>query len=146
MICIHRLDVLAKFKDQEEEIFAIEEDPHFYKKYVLYYSVAEESALTNFTYDKLVSVIADKKEFLEYKENPLVATQYSFAAKTFIKLPFLELPSYQGNLVSLRLQAAEAVAEADLSDIYSTIQRFTDKNTDDIIKEMIRNEMENIQN
>lgn len=145
LICIYRLDVLARFKDHEEEIFAIEEDPHFYKKYVLYYSVAEESALTNFTYEKLVSVIADKREFLEYKENPLVATQYSFAAKTFIKLPFLELPSHHGNLVSLRMQATEAVAEADLNDIYSTIQQFTDKNADDFIKEMIRNEMANIQ-
>ncbi|EQB0423524.1 ABC-three component system middle component 1 [Pseudomonas aeruginosa] len=145
LICIHRLDVLAEFKDHEEEIFAIEEDPHFYKKYVLYYSIAEEIALNNFTYDKLASVIADKKEFLDYKENPLVATQYSFAAKTFIKLPFLELPSHQGNLVSLRLQAAEAVAEAGLNDTYSTIQQVTAKNADDIIKEMIRNEMENIQ-
>lgn len=145
LICIYRLDVLAKFKDHEEEIFAIEEDPHFYKKYVLYYSTAEESALTDFTYNKLVSVIADKKEFLNYKENPLVATQYSFAAKTFIKLPFLELPSHQGNLVSLRLQAAEAVAEADLKDMYSTIQKVTGKNADEIIKEMISNELANIQ-
>ncbi|MET4163111.1 hypothetical protein ABIE61_002974 [Marinobacterium sp. MBR-111] len=145
LICIHRLDVLAEFKDHEEEIFAIEEDPHFYKKYVLYYSIAEESALTDFTYEKLVSVIADKKEFLEYKENPLVATQYSFAAKIFIKLPFLELPSHHGNLVSLRLQAAESVAEAGLNDTYSTIQKVTDINADEIIKEMIRNEMENIQ-
>ncbi len=144
LICIHRLDVLAEFKDHEEEIFAIEEDPHFYKKYVLYYSIAEESALTDFTYDKLVSVISDKKEFLNYKENPLEASQYSFAAKTFIKLPFLELPSHQGNLVSLRKQATEAVAEAGLNDTYSTIQKVTDENADDIIKEMINNEMENI--
>lgn len=56
LICIHRLDVLARFKDHEEEIFAIEEDPHFYKKYVLYYSVAEESVLANFTYDKLLKI------------------------------------------------------------------------------------------
>lgn len=144
LICIHRLKVLAEFKDHEEKIFAIEEDPHFYKKYVLYYSTAEESALTDFTYEKLVSVISDKKEFLDYKENPLKATQYSFAAKTFIKLPFLELPSHQGSLVSLRLQAAEAVAEAGLNDTYSTIQQITDKNADDFIKEMIRNELENI--
>lgn len=145
LICIHRLDVLAEFKDHEEEIFAIEEDPHFYKKYVLYYSIAEESALTNFTYSKLETLIADKKEFLNYKEKPLVATQYSFAAKIFIKLPFLELPSHQGNLVSLRLQAAEAVAEAGLNDMYSTIQTVTGKNADDIIKEMINNELANIQ-
>ncbi|WP_405121359.1 ABC-three component system middle component 1 [Pseudomonas petroselini] len=146
LICIHRLDVLAEFKDHEEEIFAIEEDPHFYKKYILYYSTAEESALTDFTYDKLVSVIADKKEFLDYKENPLKATQYSFAAKTFIKLPFLELPSHQGNLVSLRLQAAEAVAQAGMNDLYAAIQKVTDKTADDFIKEMISNELENIQN
>lgn len=145
LICIHRLNVLAEFKDQEEEIFAIEEDPHFYKKYVLYYSTAEESALTNFTYNKLVSVIADKKEFLNYKENPLEASQYSFAAKTFIKLPFLELPSHQGNLVSLRRQATEAVAEAGLSDTYSTIQQVTYANADEMIKEMINNELANIQ-
>lgn len=37
LICIYRLDALASFKDHEEEIFAIEEDPHFYKKYVLYF-------------------------------------------------------------------------------------------------------------
>ncbi|MCA2018021.1 hypothetical protein LDJ79_18010 [Vibrio tritonius] len=145
LVCIHRLDLLAQFKDHEEEIFALEEDPHFYKKYVLYYSAAEESALTNFTYEKLVSVIADKKEFLNYKENPLVATQYSFAAKTFIKLPFLELPTHQGELVSLRLQAEGAVAEAGLSDTYLTIRKVTAKNTDEIIKEMINNELANIQ-
>ncbi|MCW6054898.1 ABC-three component system middle component 1 [Pseudomonas fragariae (ex Marin et al. 2024)] len=145
LICIHRLEVLAEFKDHEEEIFAIEEDPHFYKKYVLYYSTAEEGAITDFSYEKLVSVITDKKEFLGYKENPLKATQYSFAAKIFIKLPFLELPSRQGSLVSLRLQAAEAVAEAGLNDTYSNIQQVTDKNADDLIKEMIRNELANIQ-
>ncbi|MCQ8545660.1 hypothetical protein [Klebsiella pneumoniae] len=91
------------------------------------------------------TVIADKKEFLEYKENPLNATQYSFAAKTFIKLPFLELPNHQENLVSLRLQAAEAVAQASLNDTYLTIQKVTDKNADEIIKEMIKNELANIQ-
>ena len=145
LICIHRLDVLAEFKDHEEEIFAIEEDPHFYKKYVLYYSIAEESALSNFTYEKLETVIADKKEFINYKENPLVASQYSFAAKTFIKLPFLELPRHPGNLVPLRQQAIEAVAEASLSDTYTTIQQVTNTNADEIIKGMIKNELENIQ-
>lgn len=146
LICTLHLDALANFKNHEEEIFAIEEDPHFYKKYVLYYSTAEETALTNFTYEKLVSVIADKNEFLKYKETPLTSTQYSFAVKTFIKLPFLEIPSHQGNLVPLRSQVTEAVAEARLNETYSTIQTITDKNIDEIIKEMISNELENIQN
>ena len=145
LICIYRLEVLAGFQDHEEEIFAIEEDPHFYKKYVLYYSAAEESVLADLSYDQLVTVIADKKEFIDYKVDPLKATQYSFAAKMFIKFPFLELPAHRRNHVSLRLQAAEAVAQAGLNDTYQTMQKVTNNNTDDLIKEMIRNELANIQ-
>ncbi|WP_259484186.1 ABC-three component system middle component 1 [Shewanella baltica] len=36
LICIHHLNKLAEFKNHEEQIFAIEEDPHFFKKYILY--------------------------------------------------------------------------------------------------------------
>lgn len=144
LICIHKLDVLANFKNHEEKIFAIEEDPHFYKKYILYYSAAEESTLTGISYEKLSTAIANKQKFLEYKENPLNATLYSFAAKTFIKLPFLELPKQEEDLVPLRLQAKEAVAEAGLEELYPTIQKVTKTNADELIKEMISNELANI--
>lgn len=146
LICIYHLNKLAEFKDHEEQIFAIEEDPHFFKKYVLYYSDAEESALKDFSFEKLKVAIADKKQFLDYKTDPLKATQYSFAAKTFIKLPFLELPFNKGELVSLRLQAAEAVAQADLNTAYEIVQKFNNKNADAMIKEMIINELANIPN
>jgi hypothetical protein len=43
LICVHHLKQLADFKSHEEKIFAIEEDPHFFKKYVLYYSDAEDA-------------------------------------------------------------------------------------------------------
>ena len=144
LICIHHLNKLAEFKDHEEQIFAIEEDPHFFKKYVLYYSDAEESALKDYSFEKLKETIADKKQFLDYKNDPLKATQYSVAAKIFIKLPFLELPFKKGNMISLRLQAAEAVAEADLDATYEFVQGFTNKDADDMIKEMIKNELANI--
>jgi len=146
LICIYHLNKLAEFKDHEEQIFAIEEDPHFFKKYVLYYSDAEESAIKDFSFEKLKVTTADKKQFLDYKTDPLKATQYSFAAKIFIKLPFLELPFNKGELVSLRLQAAEAVAQADLTPIYDFVQKLTNKNTDDMVKEMITNELANLPN
>ncbi|WP_105466777.1 ABC-three component system middle component 1 [Escherichia coli] len=146
LICIHHLNKLAEFKNHEEQIFAIEEDPHFFKKYVLYYSSAEESALEDFSFEKLKATIADKNQFIDYKNDPLRANQYSVAAKIFIKLPFLELPFNKGNLVSLRLQAAEAVAEAGLDTTYELVHKFTDKNADDMIKEIITNELANIPN
>ncbi|HCD3312514.1 TPA: hypothetical protein NBN53_004423, partial [Enterobacter chengduensis] len=53
LICIHHLDKLAEFKNYEEQIFEIEEDPHFYKKYVLYYSDTELEAIKGFNFAKL---------------------------------------------------------------------------------------------
>ncbi|MBF5040333.1 hypothetical protein INP77_12605 [Methylophilus sp. 13] len=143
LICIHRLNKLAEFKNYEEQIFAIEEDPHFFKKYILYYSDTEEEAIKTYTYDDLKATISDKSQFNSYKNDPLAATQYSVAAKIYIKLPFLELPFKRSDLVSLRLQANEAVAEAGLDTTYSTIQRLTPKNIDELMKELIGNELEN---
>jgi hypothetical protein len=146
LICIHRLKKLAEFKDHEEQIFAIEEDPHFFKKYILYYSDTEASAIQDYSFDKLVATISDKNQFSSYKSDPLAATQYSVAAKIFIKLPFLELPFIRGQLVSLRLQATEAVAEAELDATYKAIQKLTTNNVDELIKELIDNELENNSN
>jgi hypothetical protein len=146
LICIHHLNKLAEFKKHEEQIFAIEEDPHFFKKYILYYSDTEEAAIQDYSFDNLVSTISDKSQFSNYKNDPLAATQYSVAAKIFIKLPFLELPFTRGELVSLRLQVGEAVTEEGLDATYATIQKLTANNADELIKELIKNELENNQN
>jgi hypothetical protein len=146
LICIHKLDKLSEFKNHEEQIFAIEEDPHFFKKYVLYYSDAEEQALDGLTYTDLETIIADKSLFNTYKEHPLAATQYSAVAKVFIKLPFLELPFVKGDLVPLRLQAEEAVSEVGLSKVYEHIQKYSSLTVDAMLKEMINDELANIKN
>ncbi|HBE5047975.1 TPA: hypothetical protein KL988_002911 [Escherichia coli] len=143
LICVHRLKKLAEFKDFEEQIFAIEEDPHFFKKYILYYSDTEETAIQDYSFEKLAATISDKSQFINYKSEPLAATQYSVAAKIFIKLPFLELPFTREKLVSLRLQASEAVAEEGLVETYEIIQKLTINNVDEMIKELINNELEN---
>lgn len=146
LICIHQLNKLADFKSHEEQIFAIEEDPHFFKKYIFYYSDTEEIATEGISYADLVKAISDKGQFIDYKSNPLAATRYSAAAKIFIKLPFLELPFTQREHVSLRLQAGEAVAEEGLDSTYAVMQRVDGSNTDELIKELIANELENIKN
>jgi len=143
LICTHHLTTLAEFKKHEERIFAIEEDPHFFKKYILYYSDSEEASIQNYSYADLVHTLSDKDQFSSYKNNPLAATKYSVAAKIFIKLPFLELPFKRKKLVSLRLQAVEAVAEEGLDATYAAIQRLKPNNIDELIKELIDNELEN---
>lgn len=146
LICIHHVNHLSQVKNQEEHIFAIEEDPHFFKKYVLYYSDTEQHAIQDYTFEQLVATVSDKSQFSNYKNDPLAATQYSVAAKIFIKLPFLELPFTRKDLISLRLQAGDAVAEAGLDDTYEIIQKLTSNNADELIMELMKNEMENSAN
>lgn len=146
LICIHHLDKLAEFKNHEEQIFEIEEDPHFYKKYVLYYSDTEIEAIKGLNFAKLNELILDKAQFDIYKNEPTAATKYSAAAKIFIKLPFLALNINKVELVPLRLQIDEAVAEADLSETYETIKKHGQLNIEDLIKELISDELANFQN
>jgi hypothetical protein len=144
LICVHRLKQLADFKGHEEKIFAIEEDPHFFKKYVLYYSDSEEGTLRGKTYKDIQAAIADKELFDRYKDQPLTATQYSVAAKIFIKLPFLELPFIKRELVPLRMQAQGAVSEAGLTATYESIQKLNNNNLEILINGMIGDELANI--
>lgn len=144
LICIHYLDKLAEFKNNEEQIFEIEEDPHFYKKYVLYYSEAEIDAIKDLDFKKLNELISDKSQFNIYKKEPTAATKYSAAVKIFIKLPFLALHINKIELVPLRLQIEEAVAESDLTKTYDTVQKLDQTNVEDLIMELIKDELENI--
>ncbi|PPA02202.1 hypothetical protein C4E44_20650 [Pseudomonas sp. MWU12-2312b] len=145
LICIHHLDKLAEFKNHEEQIFEIEEDPHFYKKYVLYYSDTEVEAIKELDFDQLNSLISNKAQFQIYKKEPTAATKYSAAAKIFIKLPFLALHIKKEELVPLRLQIEEAVAETDLIKTYGTVQKLVQINIDELIKELISDELANLQ-
>lgn len=145
LICIHHFDKLAEFKNHEEQIFAIEEDPHFYKKYVLYYSETELDAIRGLDFKGINDLISDKSQFNAYKKEPTAATKYSAAAKIFIKLPFLALRINKVDLVPLRLQIAEAVAEASLIKTYDTVQKFEQINVEELIKELINDELANLQ-
>ncbi|MEN5139298.1 ABC-three component system middle component 1 [Pseudomonas juntendi] len=146
LICVHHLDKLAEFKNHEEQIFEIEEDPHFYKKYVLYYSDTEVEAIRGLDFEKLNELISDKSQFNIYKNEPTAATKYSAAAKIFIKLPFLGLQINKVELVPLRRQIDEAVAEIDLSKTYGTVQKLGQTNVEELIKELIDDELANLPN
>ncbi|MED8122811.1 hypothetical protein Q5477_20040 [Escherichia coli] len=58
----------------------------------------------------------------------------------------MELNINKVELVPLRLQIEEAVAEADLTKTYKTIQKHGQLNAEDLIKELISDELANIQN
>ncbi|CUB06469.1 ABC-three component system middle component 1 [Marinomonas fungiae] len=143
LICIHQIDKLSDFKILEEKIFEIEEDPHHFKKYILYFSDAENSLIRGSSFKEIKEIISDKNQFNNYKDDPLAPTKYSVAAKVFIKLPFIELPFKHSELISLRLQAEESVSEKNLSETYELIKKANKNNIEDLVQELIKHELEN---
>ncbi|MHB2060168.1 ABC-three component system middle component 1 [Pseudomonas monsensis] len=147
LICLLKLGNLAEFKELEDRIFAIEEDAYYYKKYVLYYTKDEEDCLEGFEFEDLLLTISDKSQFDLYKKSPLSSSAYSIAAKIFIKIPFLVLSHEKRELVPLKLQADAAVAESELTGLYRKVQELPEVDEvaiDDLIKELMKNELENI--
>lgn len=85
----------------KKTIYEVEEDPYFFKKYVLSYSKDQVDELSKEVTD-LISTgrsvtdylqlsLNNTEMFVKYKENPQSQKKYDLICKIFIKLPFLKL-------------------------------------------------------
>jgi hypothetical protein len=110
-----KLDLLKK------AIYEVEEDPYFFKKYVLAYSNEQvESILPEIT-ETLVAhksvvhylhaQLNNSDVFRNYKHDPTAQKQYDLVCKLFIKLPFLKLENLEvGTLRRLKDKIAEELS------------------------------------
>lgn len=147
LIIIFRLDRLLNYKQYEKNIFDVEENAYYFKKYVLYYSSEENQLITGKSFNDLKAVLSDHKEFASYKSEPSRSGLYNMAARIFIKLPFLEMPNIEKNIVPIDLQIANLVESLNLSEIYRKINnanKKSDLTTDILIEELINEELETI--
>ncbi|MEX6224053.1 ABC-three component system middle component 1 [Providencia hangzhouensis] len=103
----------------EKSIFDIEENAYHFKKYVLYYSNEENQLIYGKNFNNLKAV-PDYEEFSTYKY-PSRPSLYNMAARIFIKLPFLEMPSIEKDIVPIDLQINTLVDSLNLSETYNKI-------------------------
>ncbi len=145
LIILHRLKLRAEFTKIESSIFAIEENPYYFKKYLLYYSDQELSFLETETFESISSVVMNEKEFSAYRNAPLEPTLYSIAARIYIKLPFVKVPIKESTLKPLTVYVEEAVSEIKLENYYDVFVKNENQPLDKIAEILINEEMENLQ-
>lgn len=80
----------------QNKIMSIEEDPYFFKKQVLYYSVQELTTLNESMNGQslfyfLQSQLPSQETFSHYKTNPRFGNWQSLLYRTAMKLPFVEI-------------------------------------------------------
>ena len=147
LIIVFQLDKLSDYKQYEKSIFDIEENAYHFKKYVLYYSNEENQLISGKNFNNLRAVLSDHEEFSTYKADPSRPSLYNMAARIFIKLPFLEMPNIEKDIVPIDLQINTLVDSLNLSEIYtkiSTENKQSDVNLDMLIEELINEELEAI--
>lgn len=106
VVCLKR-NSLKPDENLSNRIYQIEEDPYFFKKYVLTYTdnqveliknlISSKDSITNIFYKTL----NNHDLFLQFKKAPYKETQYNLISKLFIKIPFLNLRSSYRQLDNL---------------------------------------------
>ena len=147
LIIVFQLDKLSNYKQYEKSIFDIEENAYHFKKYVLYYSNEENQLISGKNFSNLKAVLSDHEEFSIYKADPSRPSLYNMAARIFIKLPFLEMPDIEKDIVPIYLKINTLVDSLNLSEIYtkiSTANKQSDVNLEMLIEELVNEELETI--
>ena len=103
----------------------IEEDPYYFKKYVLTYTKQQKEKLSKLTLNKSIireieEIVSDKEKFSEFKKisgdmSELKNNLYSLISKTFIKLPFLRVPIEKEELTNLSEKIRSQITDNDAS-------------------------------
>jgi len=145
LIILLKIDRIDDFEKFEKSIFLIEENPYYYKKYVLYYFSEEASAITGTKFSELSDLLLDREKFKGYKKSPKLPSAYSIAARFFIKLPFLEVPIIEGELDSVDTIYEQSLADNKLSEFDASLNKMLEKHQDNyssLIEEYIDGKME----
>jgi hypothetical protein len=137
---------VSNYQAVEQDILLYEEDPYYFKKYFLHFTDDEEAELKGKTFADLKAVISDSASFSRYKQDPSAPSFYCLAARIFIKVPFLEVPRAEKELVPLSVEISNALTE-DMRKTWEILPQYpASEPVDKFVEKMINDELEILEN
>lgn len=94
-------------------VYAIEEDPYVFRKYVIFSTSSARETLEGKQVKDIVSYVTEPERFQQYQtfDTRYVDEAYCLAIQLIIKLPFLQLPDVSVQLDDLRAQLTAGIGE-----------------------------------
>lgn len=144
MIVCYKETKNDSFEKRNKLFFDIEEDPYYFKKYLLSYNDMEVNVVNKEFYqgnkltDFINSVVINSKYFEEFKteQDSDHSNLYKICSKMMIKIPVINLEYKKDELENLSYKINEMMEDEELNDLRKTIL-----NTDFIDEEEV---LENI--
>jgi len=145
LVVLLGIDSLGELFLHEKSIFSVEENPYYYKKYVLYFSPEEREFIGDLNFSDLSEIILNREKFKGYKSEPSKPSIYSIVARLFIKLPFLKVPVDEKELKDVNKILSSELSDNNLLDFDSHIESIVMSNNGDMdlaLTEYVNEKME----
>lgn len=134
IVCVNTTN--SKTKNITDKIFEIEEDPYFFKKYVITYNMDSYKQLEKLFGGKessnnmLNRTINDTNKFLAFKKNEENETTvlYEICTKLMIKIPFLRLEKRLEKMEDLSAIINEELQQKELFTFKDTLLNLDENN------------------
>ncbi|KRE48401.1 ABC-three component system middle component 1 [Paenibacillus sp. Soil724D2] len=146
LILLMESNSLQFSKEQSAFIYDIEEDPYFFKKYVLVYTqqqqelVIERINQENEIIEYLNDFLLNPNYFNSFKrsQDSEIAMEYDLVSKLFIKIPFLNMKHEIKKLIKLSDEIRSKMEESDWLFYNGLLENFlNNKNNDPNIEQII---------
>jgi len=122
LLLIMEVDSLEFSKEIASLIYDIEEDPYYFKKYVLTYTRQQVSLLESYKGTSegevipfLINILNNSTVFSKFKNNEESEDViiYDLISKLFIKIPFLNIENNQQTITNLYEEIIKGIEERD---------------------------------
>ncbi|NSP57801.1 hypothetical protein HRF30_14350 [Enterococcus faecalis] len=131
---------------EHKNIFEIEEDPYFFKKYLLVYnrdieSIKKELLMGENINNTINNIVNDTEKFAQYKQgldNPDVEL-YEICTKLITKIPFISLKHTQSNLNDLSKTIENCLEKKGLKESRNKILQHFDLEDEEFICRIVDN-------
>ncbi|WEI92482.1 ABC-three component system middle component 1 [Enterococcus casseliflavus] len=150
LICLRNNS--AESLTKQKNIFEIEEDPYFFKKYLLLYnkdieSIKKEILRGEDINDAINNIVNDTEKFNKYKlglDTPEVRL-YELCSKLITKIPFISLKHKQSNLNDLSKTIGNCLEKKGLKENRNKILQHFELEDEEFICRIVDNiDLENI--
>ncbi|MER2175331.1 MAG: ABC-three component system middle component 1 [Carnobacterium sp.] len=145
MIVCYRESVKEDITKQNKIYFDIEEDPYYFKKYLLSYSDMEEEKLLELFYEEdstteLINNVVTNTEYFEKFKSEVVTDSsilYKICSKMMIKIPFINLNYIKDELENLSDKISTIMDEKDLDEFRNMILSNEFTGDDEMLKKIL---------
>lgn len=145
MIVCYRESVEEDITKQNKIYFDIEEDPYYFKKYLLSYSDMEEEKLLELLYEEdsttelINNVVTNTEYFAKFKSEVVTDSSvlYKICSKMMIKIPFINLNYIKDELENLSDKISTIMDEKDLDEFRNMIISNELTGDDEMLKKIL---------